>query len=111
MTLLRTRGCLALILLSFIFHADPFVRPALAETENTAEAIIEKRKCRRCHTILGEGGAVGPDLSVVGTRRDAEFIKKKLLHPKSLQPQSPMPPFRGTESELETLVAYLSSLK
>ncbi|MFQ5596851.1 MAG: c-type cytochrome [Nitrospiria bacterium] len=81
------------------------------EKNKTAENIIEERKCRRCHTLHGEGGMVGPDLSNVGARRDPEWLKKLLRRPRSITPGTPMPPFKGTEEELETLVAYLASLK
>jgi len=111
MGVFRIRWFFALLMFGLFLPMKPFVRFSMAETKISAEEIIEERNCRRCHTLLGKGGEVGPDLSEVGARRDAEFIKKKLLNPKSMHPGSAMPPFRGTEAELDILVAYLSSLK
>ncbi len=38
-------------------------------------------QCMQCHSIGGEGGLVGPDLSFLGTRRTPEQIAEDLLFP------------------------------
>ncbi len=82
------------------------------------ESLVEKgqkvyteKKCSMCHKIEGVGGKIGPDLSDVGNERDAEWIKGFLKDPKSVKPDTKQPPFKGTDEELEALVAYLMSLK
>lgn len=75
------------------------------------EKIYIDRNCKACHRILGDGGKVGPDLSDVGRRRDEAWLKGFLPDPKSAFPGTIMPPFRGSEEELDALVAYLSSLR
>ncbi len=40
--------------------------------------------CAKCHTVKGEGGKVGPDLSLVGTSRTKEFLLESILNPKAV---------------------------
>ena len=46
-----------------------------------------KGKCARCHTVGGRGGALGPDLSDIGARRSAGYLREALLNPESTVPQ------------------------
>ncbi len=48
-----------------------------ADLEGTAN-------CIKCHTVKGEGGKVGPDLSLVGTSRTKEFLLESILNPKAV---------------------------
>jgi cbb3-type cytochrome oxidase cytochrome c subunit len=61
--------------------------------------------------IHGKGGKSGGDLSDVGAKRDAQWLKAFMVDPKSLMPKSKHPKFRGSEEELEAIVAYMESLK
>lgn len=45
-----------------------------------AEAFAQQG-CMQCHTVGGAGGVAGPDLTVVGLRRSAAFLKRKILDP------------------------------
>ena len=45
-----------------------------------------KGKCARCHTVGGRGGAIGPDLSDIGARRSAGYLREALLKPGSTVP-------------------------
>jgi len=88
---------------------------ALAQTDPAQTAKGEKvygdKKCAVCHAIKGRGSKAGPDLSTVGAKRDANWLKAFLKDPKATNPRSKMMSFKGTDEELETLVAYLVSLK
>ena len=80
------------------------------------ETTFADKRCVLCHAIKGKGGTVGPlargsDLSTVGTQRDAQWLKVFLKEPKAVNPKAKMMAFKGTEEELEALVAYLGSLK
>lgn len=75
------------------------------------EKVYGKSRCAACHTIHGKGGKSGGDLSAVGAKRDAEWLKTFMVDPKSLMPKSKHPKFRGSEEELQALVAYMESLK
>jgi quinoprotein glucose dehydrogenase len=38
-------------------------------------------QCLRCHSIKGEGGAAGPDLSGVGKRQSREYLLESVVLP------------------------------
>ncbi|MEO6667784.1 MAG: cytochrome c [Nitrospiria bacterium] len=87
---------------------------AFAATESAVQngqRIFSERKCAVCHTLHEKGGKVGPDLSTVGATRDEAWLKAFLADPKSVYPNTIMPPFRGTDEERASLAAYLRSLR
>ena len=45
-----------------------------------------KGQCSTCHTISGEGGFIGPDLSAYGSALSAEAILKAILNPVRMAP-------------------------
>jgi len=68
--------------------------------------------CTGCHRIHGEGGAVGPDLSLVGDARpEREWHLKHFRDPQSVSPGSIMPKFPLNEQDLNDLTSYMLSLK
>lgn len=68
--------------------------------------------CAACHKIGKEGGDVGPDLSLIGSARDKNFIKHYVTDPTVSNPQATMPGFKGqlTDVQIEDIARYLSSL-
>jgi len=44
--------------------------------------------CRRCHTLNGQGGPVGPDLSGLGGRSSPGFIRTSITAPDAATPRS-----------------------
>jgi cytochrome c oxidase cbb3-type subunit 3 len=44
-------------------------------------AIYETRRCSTCHIVHGAGSSLGPELTEVGARRGAQYLRKKLLDP------------------------------
>jgi len=80
------------------------------------ETTFADKRCVPCHAINGKGGTVGPlargpDLNTVGAQRDAQWLKAFMKDPKAVNPKAKMMAFKGTEEELEALMAYLGSLK
>lgn len=75
--------------------------------------IFEREKCRDCHTIKGRGGAVGPNLTTVGKRRDRAFIAQQIKDPASHNPNTAMPSFKDrlSEQDINALADYLSDLR
>ena len=43
-----------------------------------------KANCGKCHTVNGQGGKVGPQLSFVGTSRTKAFLLESILNPKAV---------------------------
>ncbi len=73
--------------------------------------VYNAKKCGLCHTVDGSGGKKGGDLSDVGDKKDAEWLTNYMKNPKAIMPEAKMPAFKGSDEELQDLVAYLSSLK
>ena len=50
--------------------------------------VYAKQGCSNCHTVAGGGGYMGPDLSIVGSRRTAVHLRESLLDPGASVPGS-----------------------
>jgi len=76
------------------------------------EELVEVMDCRQCHTIQGDGGAVGPDLTNVRLRRSKEWLVRFLEDPTLVRPSSGMPGFPWeSEEEIYNIISYLDILK
>jgi cbb3-type cytochrome oxidase cytochrome c subunit len=66
-----------------------------------------------CHQLDGEGGKVGPDLTLEGTRgRSDEWLVGHFKNPSAYTPGSVMPSFSQlTEDQLHTLTVFLQNEK
>ncbi|MCH7608011.1 MAG: cytochrome c [Chloroflexi bacterium] len=138
MMLLRwtTIGLIGAALLAACGQADPTPTPtptptaAPTPTATAAGAsgpeLIVSMGCAGCHTIDSIPEAreeVGPDLSHIGGRADAAYIRESILDPNAVTasecPSGPcpiglMPPMFGiimSPEEIDTLVAYLAGLQ
>jgi len=72
--------------------------------------LMERKRCIRCHKIAGEGGLVGPDLTLVALRKDEAFMVSYLSDPRAIDPNGKMPKPRLTEDQRAAIVAYLRTL-
>jgi cytochrome c oxidase cbb3-type subunit III len=52
------------------------------------ELYLEKGACAQCHAINGRGGALGPDLTEIGLRRGARYLRVALTDPEADVPKS-----------------------
>jgi len=93
---------------------------AFAGGSTDPKVIIQAAGCLACHKLEGQGQVIAPDLTHVGSRRDAASIRKKVLDPASSITQGYeklagiMPKSFGTmmnASQLEALVEYLAAHK
>jgi len=64
--------------------------------------------CMACHSLGGQGGAVGPALDGVGSRLTADYLRRWLSDPTAVKPDSKMPKLPLTASQIDELVAFLS---
>jgi len=134
---------LLLSVVMIILYSTAFAQDNEA-SENGRKMFIEKR-CYTCHTINAEADAIqkekeafakskgvelksdeeddegiAPDLSDIGTKRDAELITAFVKNPKKYFKDTPVcksnakkkyrKRFKGSPEELDVLVIYLSSL-
>ncbi len=69
-------------------------------------------RCDGCHKngTEGEGGVVGPNLTIAKARLKPEWIYAWLKNPQSIRPDSPMPNFGLPEQDIRYLMAYVLSL-
>jgi len=85
--------------------------PAKSETEIVAygRTLYRQEGCFTCHRLNGEGGKVGPDLTVEGTRgRTRDWLVGHFKQPSSYTPGSMMPAFTNlTDEQLEALSTFL----
>jgi ubiquinol-cytochrome c reductase cytochrome b subunit len=82
-----------------------------AQTETVGR--IYARYCVGCHTIDGEGGKDGPDLSHIGAKYDVDHFKRLIADPETVNPNAEMPSFdsRLSDDELNTMATYLAGRK
>jgi nitric oxide reductase subunit C len=73
-------------------------------------ALVFARSCSFCHRIDGAGEAVGPDLTHIGSKRDAKWLREWITDPSRLDVVASMPGFseRLSEQEIAAVSAYLS---
>jgi cytochrome c oxidase cbb3-type subunit 3 len=58
--------------------------PPEGDPENGRRVFATKGRCLECHTIRGEGGFLGPDLSNLGGERNLAHIRDALTKPRPL---------------------------
>ena len=73
--------------------------------------IFQKNGCSACHRVNGQGGTVGPDLTHVGSKRNADWLIRHFKDPQAVVPGSLMPKFPMSDTELHDLTEYMLSLK
>jgi len=82
------------------------------EMNSRGVQIFQNSRCHECHTIKGKGGAAGPNLTFVGSKRSREYIIEQIKNPKFHNANSDMPSFSHLpEQEINDLADYLSGLK
>jgi len=74
-------------------------------------ASFQAYKCTKCHTVNGEGGVLGPDLTFVGFRKSSDFLERWLINPQAWKPHVSMPNFYLREAVRKDIVAYLATLQ
>ncbi len=113
----KPRACLILWTLGAVFSGCLLLGQsqtwAQADSAQIAkgENVYAGKRCALCHKIAGKGGKIGSDLSKVGAKRDVQWLRSFMKNPKAVMPKVKMMPFRGSDEELDALVAYMASLK
>lgn len=91
--------------------------PAVKSDPMAGEKAFYAAGCIGCHTVLGVGGRVGPDLTDIAKRRDAAYIRESEKDPKAFV-VSGYPPVMPSAAELglqdqdiENIIAWFQSLR
>jgi mono/diheme cytochrome c family protein len=74
-------------------------------------ATFMKNGCHRCHAIGEVGSPMAPNLSHIGRKHGADYLRQWLRDPQSLRPSAHMPALELTDADIDTLAAYLSTLR
>jgi ubiquinol-cytochrome c reductase cytochrome b subunit len=84
--------------------------PMVSGDERTA-AVVLGRYCASCHMIDGEGASSAPDLSNVGARHDADWLRRWITSPEDVDPLASMPPFGDvlSDAEMDALTKFLAA--
>ena len=101
--------------------APPTVRQREAPAQRAVEIRVEFRYdgkklfggagCNICHTVDITGGEVGPALTYIARKRNAENLERLLKDPDEILPGGKMPQLYLNEPQVRALVDYLSVLK
>ncbi len=86
---------------------------AACQAGSRGAKLFQQGECIQCHTIKGKGGAVGPNLTTVGSRRSREWIVQQIKNPATHNPNTVMPSFasRMPEQDINDIADYLAGLK
>ncbi|MBI5048374.1 MAG: c-type cytochrome, partial [Deltaproteobacteria bacterium] len=73
----------------------------VAAPAKTGEEVVTKYGCGACHKIAGQQGALGPDLTKIGAKKNKDYLRRAVLNPNAdIAPGFPagmMPPDFGTK--------------
>ena len=110
--------------ISSLLIASALTFSATTVFASTGSSLFSSEGCIACHTINGQGGSVGPDLSHVGSKRSLSWLKTQITNPSAhfaagssvtINGQSYtaiMPAHKHmSASKLNALASYLESLK
>jgi putative heme-binding domain-containing protein len=53
------------------------------DAQRGEQLYVSKGNCSQCHVLKGHGGASGPDLTEIGTRRGAAYLRTALTDPEA----------------------------
>ncbi len=72
----------------------------------------EEFACDGCHKRSpgGDGGIVGPELSNAMERIQPEWVYYWLKNPQAMRPDTPMPNFKMSDSQIRSILAYMMTL-
>lgn len=74
-------------------------------------ALFQEKGCFTCHRLNETGGALGPDLTHVGSRLPREILEKVLTDPRSVKADAIMPPTGLSREETDALARFMSEMK
>ncbi|MBM3276390.1 MAG: c-type cytochrome [Candidatus Sericytochromatia bacterium] len=92
--------------------AKPPVDEALSPKGLEGWSAYQAYGCASCHRVGPVGNDVGPDLTHIGSRRPADWLRKRVRDPQAIKPGVAMPPFpQIPDADYDALIQFLSELK
>ena len=103
----QTRDLVLFVMTLTTENADIMSAPEFA----VAGAVLyQQSECGGCHMVNGIGGKIGPVLNGLGSRRTESWATEHFINPGKLSPGTPMPPYRFSPAEMQSIVSYLFTL-
>lgn len=72
--------------------------------------VYKANQCGTCHMVNGEGMKIGPELNGLYLRKSKEWVKEHLQNPQAHTPDSLMPSYKLSPSDMDQLLTYLFSI-
>jgi mono/diheme cytochrome c family protein len=93
-----------------LYYGAPAAEPS---AEERAGALVFAGTCIECHTIDGDGGEDGPNLSHIGREHDRVWLRRWITDPTAVNPNAEMPAFGDelTAEQIEAVATYLAARK
>ncbi len=82
-----------------------------ASPTSAGKAYFVQAGCASCHKIGDLGSAVGPDLTLVGFRHNAEWLELFVKDPQAWKKDTLMPNKRMSDEARKAIVDYMAQLK
>ena len=82
----------------------------LSPEEMAGIGYFRAEKCNSCHPLAEGSAGVGPDLTRAANHRTAAWMIQHFKSPAGVRPGSSMPPILLSDSQLNTLAAFLLKL-
>src|SRR5262245_48534931 len=102
------------VVLPLLASADPDMKNPEGRPGRGKRLFRTTAACSGCHMADGRGGKLGPDLSHIGAKHEAEYIAAKIYNPKLGKPDTMMPAADTlglNDRDVADLAAYLAGLK
>jgi ubiquinol-cytochrome c reductase cytochrome b subunit len=80
------------------------------EFARQAAAIYEQNQCGICHMVNGEGMMVGPPLTGLAGRHDAESLTGHFRDPQAFAAGSMMPAYEFSDGEMDVMVRWMLAI-
>lgn len=97
-----------------INQSDKNYQPALEFTPNLeaekGRLLLENIGCLGCHMVNGNGGTFAPDLSMIASKVNGDWIYNWMINPKQYDSKTIMPSFRLSKTEAMQISTYLMTL-
>ncbi len=103
---------LVVALAILILMSSPVLNSTPMPDDVAAGQIVwQAQGCETCHTLYGQGGLYGPDLTHIASMRGEGYIREFLVNPNAFHPdERMMPRFLLTRDEVSQLFAFLSDI-
>ena len=104
-------GCAGLVAAVVVLAATAVWAQERSPSAARGEQLFTVQGCYGCHQVGKFGTPIGPDLSHLGGKYPVRYLREWLRDPESVRATAHMPKLELTAQEIESLAAYLTSLR